>query len=140
MISGDFMIEKQKSEILRMRTAGTTYQHIAELLGLSVNTVKSYCKRNNISKGGNSASESGGCAQCGEPLIQKEKAKRRRFCCPECRVKWWNSHPEAVNRKALYKSHCAFCGTEFTAYGNNHRKYCSHQCYINARFGGQSDD
>ena len=134
------MTEKQKSEIMRMRCAGASYARIAERLNLSINTVKSHCKRNNISKGGNSDSESIGCVQCGKPLVQRAKAKRRRFCCPECRVKWWNSHPEAVNRKAIYNSRCNFCATEFTAYGNNHRKYCSHQCYINARFGGRSDD
>ncbi len=30
---------------------------------------------------------------------------------------------------------CACCGRYFTAYGNNHRKYCSHGCYIAGRFG-----
>ena len=134
------MTEKEKSKIERMRREGLPYARIAENLNLSINTVKSHCKRNNILKGNSSAQESGGCVQCGKTLVQKAKVKRRRFCCAQCRVKWWNSHPEAVNRKAIYSSRCAFCGLDFTAYGNNHRKYCSHPCYIKARFGGQSDD
>lgn len=128
------MTEKQKSEVRRMRSNGATYKRIADALCLSMNTVKSYCNRNNIKKAV-SVTQSDLCDNCGGPIIQKEKVKRRRFCCTECRVKWWNSHPEEVNRKAMYKNRCAFCGTEFRAYGNNHRKYCSHQCYIRSRFG-----
>ena len=132
------MTEAQNAEILRQRRAGTSFSQIAQNLNLSINTVKSYCQRNNVTK--NSDVKKDVCVQCGAPLVQKEKTKRRRFCCSECRVKWWNSHPEEVNKKALYKSKCACCGKEFTAYGNSHRKYCSHQCYIKARYGGQNNE
>ena len=132
------MTEAQKTEIARQRRAGTSFSQIAQNLNLSINTVKSYCQRNNVTK--NSDVKKDVCVQCGTPLIQKEKTKRRRFCCSQCRVKWWNSHPEAVNKKALYKNKCAYCGKNFTAYGNSHRKYCSHQCYIKARYGGQNDE
>jgi hypothetical protein len=37
-------------------------------------------------------------------------------------------------KKAYYFQFCQFCGAEFAAYGNCNRKYCSHECYINARF------
>lgn len=138
------MTEKQKSEILRMRSNGATYKRIADMLCLSLNTVKSHCNRNNIKKvtdvPHSDVSQSDLCINCGRPVIQKKKVKRRKFCCTECRVRWWNSHPEEVNRKAMYKNRCAYCGSEFTAYGNKHRKYCSHQCYIKSRFGGKNDD
>ena len=60
--------------------------------------------------------------------------KKRRFCCPECRVQWWNSNQDKVNRKAIYSFICPNCGNEFTSYGNAGRKYCSHECYIADRF------
>lgn len=47
-----------------------------------------------------------------------------------------NAHPEAVKQKAVYTFTCPECGKEFTAYGNAKRKYCSHDCYIAARFKG----
>jgi hypothetical protein len=39
-----------------------------------------------------------------------------------------------LHRKALYPFVCAQCGGEFQAYGNDHRKYCSRDCYVAARF------
>lgn len=38
-------------------------------------------------------------------------------------------------RKAFYPMVCAECGEKFLSYGNRERKYCSHACYIKARFG-----
>lgn len=45
-------------------------------------------------------------------------------------------------RKAFYPLICAECGKEFLSYGNRKRKYCSHACYIKARFqkGGCHDE
>jgi len=47
---------------------------------------------------------------------------------------------ESTPRKTASEGHgnltmtCARCGKEFTSYGNKNRKYCSHDCYIKARF------
>jgi len=43
-----------------------------------------------------------------------------------------------VKRKAIYEYTCPTCGSAFTAYGNSHRKYCCHECYIADRFGGRT--
>ena len=128
------MTEKQKSEIVRMRQSGTAYKVISELLGISINTVKSYCNRHSIKKVEFVNPNEGTCLNCGKAIIQREKVKKRKFCCASCRTDWWNSHPEAVNRKANYELRCAFCGKTYISYGNKNRKYCSHQCYIKARF------
>jgi len=40
-----------------------------------------------------------------------------------------------MNRKAVYPVVCAHCARPFESYGNAGRKYCSHGCYIAARFG-----
>lgn len=82
------------------------------------------------------AAQSGGqdsgavCEQCGKPIEQNPGRKRKRFCCDACRNKWWNAHLELVKRKAVYTYTCPACGKKFTVYGNSHRKFCSHACYI----------
>jgi hypothetical protein len=49
---------------------------------------------------------------------------------------WWEAHPERLSRKAVYELVCAGCGEPFESYGNKGRRYCSHGCYVKARFGG----
>lgn len=75
------------------------------------------------------------CKACGKPIVQRAGIKELKFCSGTCRQSWWNSHPEMVNRKAVYEFTCACCGKPFSAYGNAHRKYCSHACYIEGRYG-----
>lgn len=131
----------QKERIALLRVGGESYARIAGILGLSVNTVKSYCRRNNLS--GSMAVTApktpigqAFCRQCGKELSQILGKKTLKFCDDECRVKWWNAHPDKVNKRATYSFTCAHCKKAFTAYGNSGRKYCSHQCYINDRFKG----
>ena len=131
------MTSEQKKEIIRLRSQDVGYTTIANLLGISKDTVKTFCKRNDI--GGVRAeikNTAEGCPHCGKPVPQIPGRKPRRFCSDECRKKWWNSHPEKVGQKAVYEFTCPSCGEHFTAYGNNHRKYCSHACYISARYKG----
>ena len=75
------------------------------------------------------------CDNCGAVIQQNTGRKPQRFCCSECRNQWWNEHPDQVNRKAYYEITCQHCGKITTVYGNKHRKYCSHECYIADRFG-----
>ena len=139
------MTDHQKNKTIEMRTAGCGYSEIAKALSVSRDTIKTFCRRNNVSvcSVGNSTEEEieGICPECKKPIIQIPGRKPRRFCSPECRQKWWNAHPERVGRKAIYKYVCPSCGSSFTAYGNIHRKYCSHDCYVKARFkGGENRD
>ena len=126
----------QRRSIEQKRASGASYSSIADALGLSINTVKSYCRRNNMSTEvlpdakpdyGNN------CENCGAYLTQA--GKQRRFCSDTCRKAFWKAHPEYLNKKALYTITCAHCGVIFLSYGNKKRKYCSHPCYIAARFG-----
>lgn len=136
------MNKTQKEQIHRLRHDGLGYLKIAQTLGLSENTVKSYCKRNNL--GGQMAVAASDpavqtfCKQCGQPLAQNTGHKSRKFCSRVCRQEWWKAHPEQVMQKAVYTFTCAHCGVEFSAYGNSRRKYCSHACYIADRFGGEA--
>ena len=103
------MTDLQKEQIKALRLQGIGYVKIGEILGISDNTVRSFCRRNGL---GDSDT---------------------------CRTAWWNSHPDCVDRKAVYAYTCAHCGKPFTAYGNKERKYCSHGCYISDRFGEERD-
>ena len=131
------MTLEQKEQIISMRKNGSSYSMISAYLDMPLSTVKSFIRRakNKINL---ESKRTNCCKECGKPIAQIAGRKKILFCCGECRQKWWNAHPEAVNRKAIYTFICIYCGKEFTAYGNNHRKYCCHECYIADRFGGRT--
>jgi endogenous inhibitor of DNA gyrase (YacG/DUF329 family) len=136
------MKDLQKERIIQLRISGVSYSKIADALGISINTVKSFCRRNNLGNNEVLTKDDSNvnqifCKECGKELNQVSGKKPLKFCSNQCRVKWWNSHPEMVNKKAIYSYRCPYCGKTFTAYGNSKRKYCSHSCYIAHRFGGE---
>lgn len=127
----------QRENIATLRRMGRSYEEIGKAMGIHKGTIKTFCWRNNIKPdGAPSQQEIYFCRECGKTIVQKPKMKKRFFCCDACGYKWWKEHPERINRKAIYSFTCAGCGQPFTAYGNNKRKFCSHQCYINTRFKG----
>jgi len=140
------MTNQQKNQITVLRSQGFGYATIAKAVGLQKGAVVAYCRK--IGLTGTKATDNSRidvdadfCLQCGALLTQTSGRKRIKFCCNKCRITWWNSHPEKVNRKAVYSFTCANCGKSFTAYGNAGRKYCSHACYIADRFkGGDGDE
>lgn len=130
----------QKEQIRLLRLQGTGYSKTAQSLGLSENTVKSYCKRNNlggvaIAKVHSNMTELGFCKNCGNQLEQKKGSKPKKFCCNDCRIAWWNCHLDSVKKKAVYSIVCNHCGQAFESYGNKNRRFCCHPCYIAGRFG-----
>lgn len=135
------MTENQKLQITILRNQGIGYEKIAQQTGISKNTIKSFCRRNKLKSptaDAVSGGESSGCEWCGETVLQVAGRKKKRFCSDACRNKWWNTHLDIVKRKTNYKFVCPVCQNHFTAYGNAHRKYCSHRCYIKGRFGGSA--
>lgn len=113
--------------IEKLRQEGYSYKEISESLRVSINTVKSYCRRNGLT--GNTKKKKHICLNCGCEIDEKKK-----FCSPTCRQTWWNNHLDKVHRKAYYSFTCKYCHKPFNAYGNKNRKYCSHECYIKDRF------
>lgn len=126
------MTTEQKTRIANMRGAGMSLADIAADLGLSKNTVKSYCRRNDVS---GTTPDEHRCLCCGKPVEQTPGRKQKKFCSDICRARYWSAHPVGG---AVYDYTCPACGRAFSAYGNQHRKYCSHACYIHARFGGRA--
>ncbi|SHH59043.1 RNA polymerase subunit sigma-70 [Clostridium grantii] len=143
------MTADEKEKIRELRIQGMGYKGIASTLGLSRDSVRGFCKRNGID--GDSCvvalnvkekvDKNLLCTCCEKPIKQKYQGRTRRFCCEECRRKWWKEHQGERTKKeeATYKYTCPQCGKEFSVYGNKKRKYCSHNCYIRYRFWREED-
>lgn len=127
------MTTDEKSRISEMRQQGCTYAKIAEMLLIPESTIKTYCRRTRIA--GDAGEIKAVCKQCGQPITVKAKCKPRQFCSDKCRTtRWFANH--STRPKTEYHLTCACCGKAFVSIGNKARKYCSHECYISARFKG----
>ena len=135
--------QQQKEQISKLRASGASFGKIASALGMSVNTVKSYCKRNPVSAAPvldqTAAVHTDRCPQCNAVLKQSPGHRQKRFCSPICRMAWWSAHPEQMVRKNLSRVECLHCGTVFLQYGNRPRKFCSQRCYFAHRYGQGGD-
>ena len=141
------MTPEEKTKIITLRNAGIGYQQIAEILGMKVNTVKTFCSRNGLTSTANKDPDMvfpgvyrKVCKNCGEFFLQYPGHREKMFCCSDCRNKWWNAHISQIKRDSMYEYTCPVCGKKFNAYKNRNRKYCSHACYITARFGDKNAD
>ena len=121
------MTGQKANSIIALQKQGYGYKRIAAETGIPLNTVKSFCRRHPAEE-----AESF-CLCCGSPLEHVPHKKKKKFCSDACRMKWWNSHQDQVQRKAFYTFTCKCCGKEFIAYGNSHRSYCSKACASSSR-------
>ena len=118
-------MKKQEIERLDMlRKQGKKASEIAKTLQISLNTVRSYMRRHPIEDNNHR------CKNCDKPIYQPPGRKPKLFCSDKCRMAWWNSHRDAVNKKAYRTFTCEYCGKEFTSYATDTRKYCSRECYF----------
>ena len=138
------MTDREKEMIRELPIKGLSYSKVAETTGLNLETIKSYCRRNGLGGQGKNLAKINDdtckymiCKNCGAQVEQRTKRKKKLFCCDACRSHWWNAHTYMVERKAYYTFTCLHCGKEFQAYGNNKRKYCCHECYIEHRFSSK---
>ncbi len=131
------MTDEQIKRITELREQGVGYGKISQILDISLNTVKSFCQRNNL--GGMRIPTVNAdihiCKYCGKEVPQTPGRKLKKYCDDKCRLAYWNSHQDKVERKAIYEYTCPHCSKPFTAYGNAKRRYCSRICYFSARFG-----
>ena len=132
------MTTEQRGRIIQLRGCGKSYDEISDALGIPVNTISSFCRRAGVDGQSKDIKSVGACKQCGKLIKSKIGYKQRQFCSDACRLAWWNEHPDQVEKKAIYTFACACCGRTFVAYGNQHRKYCSHACYIAGRYGREA--
>ena len=127
------MTKEQKTLILYYREQHMTYRQIGEKLGLSPDTVKTFCRRNTPQEDRTEASASSQCRNCGAPVYPLPGRRERLFCSPACRTAYWRKH----NLLGKDPRYCAGCGALLTG-GSASRKYCSHACYIRHRFGSSA--
>lgn len=131
------MTDQQKKQITGMRLRGASHAVIADALGLSRNTVKSFCLRNLHPQPLEVQAfpvSSGVCAQCGKGFTLYPGHRQRHFCSDQCRMVWWNAHRDLLNSTSLVEHTCASCGKHFMGYERQQRKFCSHARYIAHRY------
>ncbi|CAK7037264.1 RNA polymerase subunit sigma-70 [Tissierella sp.] len=144
------MTDYEREKIYELRMQGLGYKAIGNILGLTRDAVRSFCKRNNLNGNGEVVSlnvevmkeENLLCLHCGRLMKPKEKGRPRKFCSEECRRIWWKNNQDKRNENdtAIYNYNCLHCGKEFSIYGNKKRKFCSHDCYIKYRFWKDGED
>lgn len=77
------MTENQKAKIIQLHKAGYGYGKIAKTLDISLNTVKSFCRRKNIGTNVSTRSpvtlsgEITCCENCGNKILQIAKRKEK---------------------------------------------------------------
>lgn len=91
----------KRNEIQRLRQEGYGYVRIAQMLGLSENSVKSFCRRHPLPTDDSHKQTVSTCPQCGTKVDS-----RRRFCSDACRTTWWNAHREHPNGKGQTRFIC----------------------------------
>lgn len=138
------MTDYEREQIYELRRKGMGYKAIGTAIGLSRDTVRSFCKRNNLDGNGEVVKlnievmkdKELLCQNCGQLIKVKAKGRPRKYCSNTCRRAWWNKNQRKAKRNetAVYKYNCLHCKKNFSSYGNKKRKYCSHDCYIKDRF------
>ena len=127
------MTQEQKILILHYREQHMTYRQIGEKLGLSPDTVKTFCRRKRAQSERTEESVQAQCRNCGAPVHLLPGRRERLFCSPACRTAYWRKH----NLLGGTPRYCAGCDALLTG-GSASRKYCSHACYIRHRFGSSA--
>ena len=139
------MTREQREEIRRLRDCCEGYKRIGAILGLSVNTVKSFCQRENAKQSAlcpvntdrchaglpqeNVTGETG-CLRCGKPVAQIPGRRKWIFCSDACRMGYWRNLARPVDGIRR----CTGCGKVLLGHDRS-RKYCRHAYYIAHRFG-----
>ena len=132
------MQEQHKQFIKIRRINGEPYSKIARELDLSINTVKSFCRRskiqceplrqNNLQIQSETTPVASRWKTCGS-AHPDTRNPRKLFCSDHCRYTWWNHNREPK----AYSLTCKHCKKKFISLGSSTRKYCSKQCMYLAR-------
>lgn len=135
------MTDEEKKTAMKMIERGYGYRIIASQLGLSVNTVKSFCHRQKV-KGTDipmTYVPYRDCLWCGELLAQLPHKKKKKFCSDKCRLAYWNDQPEELRKRTHHECVCEFCGKTFLK--PKPQRFCSTACYAEYRKrGGNAND
>ena len=143
------MTDFQSNQIRDLRLRGAGYRSIASAVGVSRDSVRSYCKSHGLDGFASvltinmkeQMNLGHACLCCGKEIEQSLVGRKRKFCSDKCRREWWGAHQQNIQRKptAYYEMTCVHCGKTFSSYGNKSRRYCCHECYVRDRFWREED-
>lgn len=109
-----------KNDVDFLIAKGATNREIANILGISINTIKSKRRRYlERTQGKNS------CLYCGKVFEKNNRGMKKGFCSYHCRVCYWNKR----KMEREYELECENCGKKFISKGNPNKRYCSRKCY-----------
>ncbi|HGD1608230.1 TPA: helix-turn-helix domain-containing protein [Streptococcus agalactiae] len=144
------MNDNQRRGIWKLRRDGFGYGAIAQMLNLSLGSVKQYCRRHPELKGVGQfvkyqldEGERPYCKNCMKKLHHAVQGRPKKFCSNSCRAIWWRNHQSQHDKtKTAYDElTCQNCGEFFLSCANPKRKFCGHPCYVEYRFRkGVSND
>lgn len=102
------MTNDQKEKIKNMRQAGDSYSQITLTLSINKNTVKAYCRRNNLvaNESAKPKTEKNiytSCKQCEKPLTHGTKGQPKKFCSEDCRRLWWKANDSKHVKKLIMR-------------------------------------
>lgn len=85
------MTLEKRERVKEMRLAGLGYKKIAQEIGVSRSTVKTYCFRHGLAGKGEELAKAAGnlCRNCGTPVVQTPKRKKKLYCSDQCRYAYW---------------------------------------------------
>ena len=112
------MDEIQRQKIRKLRSQGYGYLRISTLLEISPNTIRSFCKKENIAGYINSGEQLRGkdnlqvCKQCGKKFYQIAGRKNKTFCSDSCCKVYWTLHKDKQRRLVPQKYNCIVCNKE----------------------------
>ena len=70
------------------------------------------------------------CQNCGK-VFTPRGAVPKRFCCEECRKKYWSHHRKIMTRDSSKQVVCLECGRTFINYGRKTASFCCRECFQN---------
>lgn len=131
------MTKEQKQKITELAAFGKGYKFIADYLGVSLDTVKSYMRRNSIKVAAvqiqQKTYEGVLCRNCGAVLVHKPGFKKKSFCSDKCRRNWWNAHEFEMNKHSETLHTCEHCKKTFMSYSSRKNRFCSRDCFYKYR-------
>ena len=116
------MDEIQRQKIRKLRSQGYGYLRISSLLEISPNTIRSFCKKENIAGYIKTGEQLRGkdnlqvCKQCGKKFYQIAGRKNKTFCSDSCCKVYWTLHKDKQRRLIPQKYNCIICNKEYFEY------------------------
>ena len=108
--------EEALQQAILLRTNGMSYRKIADYTRLPYEKIRYQCRKLDCDKAPvdeempSKIENREVCSYCGKPITQNEhcRGRKKRFCCEECRRKYWKIHRDAQKQKrtAIYTKVC----------------------------------